>query len=125
LESDGIIFSLDEDGMVDNYIEVTSEDFAEKVLQAPQLVVVNFSADNSGSCQILEPEYAAVSKEYEGRALFTRANVESQPELTRQWKVDGIPTLIFFKGGVEIHRIRGIMMREKLRRQIEGVLLAN
>ncbi len=111
--------------MVDNYIEVTNEDFTEKVLQAPQLVIVNFSADNSGSCQILEPEYAAVSKEYEGRALFTRANVESQPELTRQWKVDGIPTLIFFKGGNEIHRIRGIMMRGKLRRLIEGVLLAN
>lgn len=111
--------------MVDNYIEVTSENFTEKVLQAPQLVIVNFSADHSGSCQILEPEYVAVSKEYEGRALFTRANVESQPELTRQWNVDGIPTLVFFKGGNEIHRIRGIMMREKLRRQIEGVLLAN
>ena len=111
--------------MVDNYIEVTSEDFAEKVLEAPQLVIVNFSADHSTSCQILEPELAAISKEYEGRALFTRMNVENQPELTNQWKVDGIPTLIFFKGGAEIYRIRGIVMRDKLRRQIEGVLLAN
>ena len=82
-------------------------------------------ADNSGSCQILEPEYLAVSKMYEDRVLFTRVNVENQLELTRQWNVDGIPTLIFFKGGKEIHRIRGIMMREKLRRQIEGVLLAS
>lgn len=111
--------------MADSYIEVTNEDFTEKVLQVPQLVIVNFSADNSGSCQILEPEYVAVSKTYEDRVLFTRVNVENQPELTQQWNVDGIPTLIFFKGGKEIHRIRGIMMREKLRRQIEGVLLAN
>ena len=111
--------------MVDNYIEVTSEDFAEKVLEAPQLVIVNFSADHSTPCQILEPEFAAISKEYEGRALFTRMNVENWPELAHQWNVDGIPTLIFFKGGAEIHRIRGIVMRDKLRRQIEGVLLAN
>jgi thioredoxin len=56
--------------------------------------------------------------------LFTRVNVENQPELTRQWNIEGIPTLLFLKGGKELHRIKGIMMRDKLRRQIEGVLLA-
>jgi len=45
--------------------------------------------------------------------------------LIDQWNIDGVPTLIFFKGGQEIHRIKGIMMRDKLRRQLEGVLLAN
>ncbi len=110
--------------MADSYIEVTNEDFTEKVLQVPELVIVNFSADHSSSCQILEPEFRAVSKAFEGRALFTRVNVENQPELTRQWNIEGIPTLLFLKGGKELHRIKGIMMRDKLRRQIEGVLLA-
>jgi thioredoxin 1 len=112
-------------GMADSYIEITSENFTEKVLEASQLVIVNFSSDQSNACQIQEPEFEAVSKEYQGRITFARVNVEGQDELTQQWKVEGIPTMIFFKGGNAIHRINGIMMREKLRRQIEGVLLAN
>jgi thioredoxin 1 len=111
--------------MADNIIEVTSDNFAEKVLNASQTIVVMFSAPQTSACQIQEPEIEAVSKDYQGRVIFARLNVDGQKNLTDQWRVEGVPTLIFFKGGNEIYRITGIMMREKLRRQIEGVLLAS
>ncbi len=111
--------------MADSYIDVSDQDFAETVLQAPQMVLVNFSADTSGACQIQDPEFAAVSKEYTGRVMFARLNADKNSETTSQWKVEGIPTIIFFKSGREINRIKGIIMRERLRRQIEGALLAN
>ena len=38
--------------MTDTYIDVSDQDFAEKILQAEQMVLVNFSAENSGACQI-------------------------------------------------------------------------
>ena len=110
--------------MVDSYINVTSEDFAEKVLNAPHMVIVNFSAEWSSSCQILDPEFAAISNEYQGRVTFAKLNVDQNEQLTSQWNVDGVPTLVFFKGGQEINRIKGIVMRDKLRRQVEGTLLA-
>lgn len=111
--------------MADNYINVSDQDFAEKVLKAPQLVLVNFSVENSGACQIQDPEFVAMSNAYSGRVMFARLNAEKNSETTNQWKIDGIPTIIFFKGGREINRIKGIIMRERLRRQIEGALLAN
>ena len=111
--------------MANSYIEVTQDNFAEKVLNAPKLVIVNFSAEQSNACQILDPEFEAVSKEYQDQATFAKLNVAGQEELVNQWHVDGVPTLIFFKGGNEIYRIPGIVMRNKLRRQVEGVLLAN
>lgn len=111
--------------MADTYIDVTSKDFAEKVLNAPQMVIVDFSRANSSACQILEPEFVAVSKEYQGRVTFAKLNLEGQESLIQQWNIDGIPTLIFFKGGQELYRIKGIVMRDKLRRRIEGVLLAH
>lgn len=114
--------------MADSYSEITKDDFAEKVLGAPQteLIAVNFSAVQSSTCQIQEPEFVAISKEYQGRGIiFYKLNVEGQEELTSRWNIDGVPTLLFFRGGREIHRIKGIMMRGKLRRQLEGVLLAN
>ena len=76
------------------------------------------------SCQIFNPEFAAVSEEYQGRVTFAKLDVDTNETLTSQWNVDGIPTLIFFKNGQEINRIKGIVMRDKLRRQVEGALLA-
>jgi thioredoxin 1 len=107
-----------------SYIDVTSQDFAEQVLNAEQMVVVDFSSERSSACQIFNPEFAAVSKEYQGRVTFAKLDVDKNEELTSQWNVDGIPTVIFFKNGQEINRIKGILMRDRLRRQIEGALLA-
>lgn len=110
--------------MTKSYIDVTAEDFNEKVLQAPQMVIVNFTTPESSTCKIQEPEFEAISKEYQDRATFARLDVTGQDELTSQWDVKGVPTLIFFKYGREMYRIPGIMMRDKLRRRIEGVLLS-
>ena len=110
--------------MTKSYIDVTGEDFDEKVLQAQQMVIVNFTTQESSTCKIQEPEFEAISKEYQDRATFARLDVTGQDELTRQWDVKGVPTLIFFRYGREIYRIPGVMMRDKLRRRIEGVLLS-
>ena len=111
--------------MAGNYIDVSDQDFAEKVLEVQQMVLVNFSAESSAACQIQDPEFEAISKQYQGRAVFARVNTDKNQEVISQWKIDGIPTIIFFKSGREINRIKGIIMRNRLRRQIEGALLAN
>lgn len=111
-----------------NYIDITNQDFPEKVLKAKNMIVVNFSSGKSSACQIFDPEFSAVSKDYQGRATFARLNLDDVPAqdaLISDWHIDGIPTVIFFKEGHEVNRIKGIMMREKLRKLIEGVLLAH
>jgi thioredoxin 1 len=111
-----------------SYKNITSRDFPRQVLQAKNMVVVNFSSDASNVCQIFDPEFAAVSKDYEGRVTFARLNIDGAGKddtLISEWNIDGIPTVIFFKQGQEINRIKGVVMRDKLRRQIEGVLLAH
>jgi len=111
--------------MAGNYIDVSDQDFAEKILEVQQMVLVNFSTESSAACKIQDPEFEAVSKEYQDRAVFARIDADKNKEAISQWKVDGIPTIIFFKSGREINRIKGIIMRDRLRRQIEGALLAN
>jgi thioredoxin 1 len=106
-----------------SYATVGSEDFAEKVLQAREMVVVTFSSSQSDSCQIFEPEFASIGQEYRGQASFALIDVDSNASLVSQYQVDGIPTVIFFKNGQEINRIKGIVMRDKLRRQVAGALL--
>lgn len=108
-----------------SYTTVGSQDFAEKVLQTSHMVIVNFSSERSNSCQIFAPEFAAISQEYRGRVAFARVDVDQNADLVTQYNVDGIPTLLFFKNGQEINRIKGIVMRDKLRRQVEGALLVS
>ncbi|HEY1350197.1 MAG TPA: thioredoxin domain-containing protein [Ktedonobacteraceae bacterium] len=108
-----------------SYTTVGSQDFAAKVLQNSQMVIVNFSSERSNSCQIFAPEFAAISQEYQGRAAFACVDVDSNADLVTRYNVEGIPTLLFFKNGQEINRIKGIVMRDKLRRQVEGALLVS
>lgn len=105
------------------YATVGDENFTEKVLQVPQMVVVNFSSEHSNACQLFEPEFLSISREYQGQAHFARVDVDHDAQLATQYNVDGIPTVVFFKNGQEINRIKGIVMREKLRRQVAGALL--
>ena len=109
--------------MAESYIEVTGEDFAEKVLDTEQMVVVSFTSSQSPACQIQEPEFEAVSKEFQGRVLFAKLDIDANGEVVQQWNIEGIPTILFFNHGLEIHRIKGILMRGRLRKQIEGALL--
>ena len=107
------------------FINISSQDFPEQVLQSEQMVLVDFSSDKSNACQIFDAEFSAVGNEYQGRVTFARLNIDSETSLISEWKITGIPTVIFFKNGQEINRINGIVMRQKLRKQIEGTLLAH
>ena len=60
-----------------SYIDVTSQNFPEQVLNAQQMVIVDFSSDRSSSCQIFNPEFAAVSAEYQGRVTFAKLDVDT------------------------------------------------
>ncbi len=111
--------------MVETFTQITEANFAAKVTTAAQTVLVLFYKEGSTSCDIQIPEIEALNREYQERITFARVNVDEQADLTKQLNVDAIPTLVFFKNGNEIYRIKGIMMRDKLRRQIEGVLLSN
>ena len=71
-----LIYKDAEDSMSDNnYIEVTGDDFAEKVLNSAQTVVVMFSAAQSSACEIQEPEVVAISKEYQGRVKILNSSI--------------------------------------------------
>jgi thioredoxin 1 len=106
-------------------ITVNNQDFTEKVLQDPKMVAVNFFSEQSSSCEIFAPEFAAVSQELKDRVTFAQVDVADNESLIKQYSIDGIPTVVFFKGGQEIHRIKGIVMRDKLRRQVEGTLVVS
>jgi thioredoxin 1 len=78
-------------------------------IPAAPLAMVDFWATWCGPCKMLAPVIEQVGTQYEGKALIGKVDVDQQPELARRYGVMSIPTVIFFKDGVEVDRKVGLM----------------
>lgn len=95
-------------------LEVTDATFEQEVLKSDQVVMVDFWAPWCGPCRILGPIVEEMATEYEGRAKVVKLNVDDSPYTASQYGVQGIPTLIFYKGGEPVGQIVGVQSKAAL-----------
>lgn len=104
-------------------VNITNQaDFADKVLNAAQPVLVDFWAPWCGPCKMVAPELEAVAASYEGKAVVAKINVDEQPDIASNFKVMGIPTMVVFKNGTEQSRIVGFRPRQEIAAALDGAL---
>jgi len=92
------------------HLENSSE--FEKEVQG-EVVLVDFYADWCGPCQMLAPVLEELDKE--GKVKVVKIDVDSIPDLARQFRVMSIPTLMLFKNGQFVKKQLGYMPLEALR----------
>jgi thioredoxin 1 len=80
-------------------LEFTDANFDELVIKSGKPVIVDLWAEWCGPCRMLTPIVEEMAKDYEGRAVIGKLNVDDNPEVTAKYGVRNIPTLLFFKGG--------------------------
>jgi thioredoxin 1 len=80
-------------------LEFTDANFDELVIKSGKPVIVDLWAEWCGPCRMLTPIVEEMAKEYEGRAVIGKLNVDDNPEVTAKYGVRNIPTVLFFKGG--------------------------
>lgn len=80
-------------------LHVTNENFEKEVLGAAQPVVVDFWAPWCGYCRRLAPVVDRLEKQWEGRALVGKLDVDEAPALAERYNVETIPTLLLFQNG--------------------------
>lgn len=90
--------------------KVDENEFEKEVLQAEELVVVNFNADWCGSCHMLEPILEELSKENKN-VKFVSINVDNNGSLAQKQGIQSIPCVVFFKNGQEVNRNIGFMSK--------------
>lgn len=89
-------------------IHFNTETF-EQALSTGKLMMVDFWADWCGPCKMLGPVIDQLAGQYEGKAVVGKVNVDEEQELAIRYGVMSIPTVIFFKEGMEIDRKVGVM----------------
>ena len=102
-------------------IEVTDATFHETVQNHP-LVVVDCWAPWCGPCHMVAPVIEEMARDYAGRILFGKLNVDENREVATQYQIMGIPTLLVFKNGKLVDRIVGAMPRQMLEPKITRYL---
>lgn len=106
---------------LDKPVEVTDSNFME-VIQRNPLVVIDCWAPWCLPCRIIAPIIDDMARDYAGRILFGKLNVDENQVATAHFQIMSIPTLLIFKNGKLVDRIVGAMPRRLLEPRITQYL---
>ena len=96
---------------------LTSSNFDEKT-KAPGVVVVDFFATWCGPCKMLAPVLEQAADKMNDVAFY-KVDIDEEQELTNQFKIMTVPTLLFFKDGALVLQNRGLIRSSELEKMIE------
>lgn len=98
------------------------EQFKQEVLQVEQPVLVDLYADWCRPCQLMAPMIEKLAKEFDGRAVIGKMDVDANHEAASAYEVGSIPTILIFKGGTIVKRFVGLASEASLRSALTEVL---
>lgn len=103
-------------------LEITDSNFEEIVLKSDKPVLIDLWAEWCGPCRMVKPVIEQMATEYEGRAVIGAIDVDSNPNVTVEYGVRNIPTLLFFKGGKLVDKQVGAVPKAVLAQKLDALL---
>jgi len=98
-----------------NVIELNDSTFDEVLQKTNGPLLVDFWAAWCMPCRIMAPVVEELARDYAGKAVFAKVNVDENPGTALRYQVMSIPTFIIFKNGRPAERIVGAVGREPLK----------
>jgi thioredoxin 1 len=103
-------------------IVITDQNFQQQVIGSKTPVVVDFWAPWCQPCRMVTPLIEELAKEYQGKVVVGKLNVDENPEAAGQFNVMSIPTVMVFKDGKPMKSFIGAQKKDTYKHAIEEVL---
>ena len=95
-------------------VTLTDDEFDIQVLKAAKLTLVDFWAEWCAPCRALTPVVEEMAKNYEGKLVVGKMNIDEHPNTPGKYAVRAIPTLLLFKDGNVVDQVVGLVSKSKL-----------
>lgn len=100
-------------------LEVNDTNLEEIIAQKDKLIVLDFWAEWCGPCRQISPIIEELSKDYEGKAVIGKVNVDESSECSGRFGIRNIPTVIFIKNGEIVDKQVGANSKASFVEKIE------
>lgn len=101
-------------------LQFTDSNFEELVLKSDKPVMVDFWAEWCGPCRMVGPVVEELSKEYDGKAVIGKLNVDENAQVSMKYGIRSIPTILFFKNGQLVDRSVGAVPKAALASKLQA-----
>ncbi|MBP5189510.1 MAG: thioredoxin [Bacteroidales bacterium] len=102
-------------------VEVNEQNFAE-IKSSNLPVLLDIGATWCGPCKALAPIVEEIANEYEGKALVCKVDADESPAITSEFRVRGVPTVVFLKNGAAVDKTVGLVAKETLTEKLNALL---
>jgi thioredoxin 1 len=102
-------------------VEITDGNW-EALMQGGKPVVMDFWAEWCGPCRMITPIVDEVAKEYEGKVVVGKVDIDNNPNITVHFGIRNIPTLLFFKEGELVDKHVGAIRKPEMIEKMSKLL---
>jgi len=106
------------EGIIDYPLTLSDETFMDAVRKS-SLIVVDCWAPWCGPCKSVAPVIEELAKEYAGKVVFGKLNVDENPKVATDFAIMAIPTMFIFKNGEPVDVIQGALPKPYLEAKLK------